>query len=64
MILHVTCLNVGPNTKHAETFALVFFAVGHLLQLGSFHIKSTDFWPFFHGPLPILLKFGTLEGIV
>ena len=31
---------------------------------GSFHVKSTDFWPFFHGPPPILLKFGTLVGIV
>ena len=27
---------------------------------GSFHVKSSDFWPFFHGPPPILLKFGTL----
>ena len=26
----------------------------------SFHVKSSDFWPFFHGPPPILLKFGTL----
>ena len=31
---------------------------------GSFHVKSTDFWPFFHGPPPILLKFCTLVGIV
>ena len=28
---------------------------------GSFHVKSTDG---FHGPPPILLKFGTLVGIV
>ena len=25
---------------------------------------SSDFWPFFHGPPPILLKFDTLVGIV
>ena len=31
---------------------------------GSFHVKSSDFWPFFHGPPPILLKFGTLVEIV
>ena len=31
---------------------------------GSFHVKSSDFWPYFHGPPPILLKFGTLVGIV
>ena len=31
---------------------------------GSFHVKSSDFWTFFHGPPPILLKFGTLVGIV
>ena len=35
-----------------------------LIEFGSFHVKSTDFWPFFHGPPPILLKFGTLVGIV
>ena len=29
--------------------------------IGSFHVKSTDG---FHGPPPILLKFGTLVGIV
>ncbi len=32
-----------------------------LIILGSFHVKSTDG---FHGPPPILLKFGTLVGIV
>ena len=31
---------------------------------GSFHVKSSDFWPFFHGPPPILLKFGTLVELV
>ena len=39
----------------------------HVLQnlvSGSFHVKSSDFWTFFHGPPPILLKFGTLVGIV
>ena len=39
-------------------------SVKHDLTAGSFHVKSTDFWPFFHGPPPILLKFGTLVGIV
>ena len=44
----------------------LLFAVNDLLHFvsGSFHVKSTDFWPFFHGPPPILLKFGTLVGIV
>ena len=35
-----------------------------LLVNGSFHVKSSDFWPFFHGPPPILLKFGTLVELV
>ena len=34
------------------------------ILLGSFHVKSSDFWPFFHGPPPILLKFGTLVELV
>ena len=33
----------------------------YLVSIGSFHVKSTDG---FHGPPPILLKFGTLVGIV
>ena len=37
MILHLACLNVILNIlqlyHRAETFALVVFAVGHLLQL-------------------------------
>ena len=33
-------------------------------EWGSFHVKSSDFWPFFHGPPPILLKFGTLVELV
>ena len=32
--------------------------------VGSFHVKSSDFLPFFHGPPPILLKFGTLVELV
>ena len=35
-----------------------------VVSIGSFHIKSSDFWPFFHGPPPILLKFGTLVELV
>ena len=35
-----------------------------ILTNGSFHVKSSDFWPFSHGPSPILWKFGTLVGIV
>ena len=32
-----------------------------VITAGSFHVKSSDFWPFFHGPPQILLKFGTLD---
>ena len=27
---------------------------------GSFHVNSTNFWMFFHGPPRIVLKFGTV----
>ena len=37
------------------------FRPKHSTEYGSFHVKSTDG---FHGPSPILLKFGTLVGIV
>ena len=41
---------------------IVIIGMWHLRSLsGSFHVKSTDG---FHGPPPILLKFGTLVGIV
>ena len=41
--------------------ALVDTVYVYTLYSGSFHVKSTDG---FHGPPPILLKFGTLVGIV
>ena len=44
------------------TFCTIFNE--YLKDLPSFHVKSTDFLPFLHGPPPILLKFGTLVGIV
>ena len=47
------------NTIHG---GVLLFDVNGLLD-GSFHVRSSDFWPFFHGPPPILLKFGTLVGI-
>ena len=28
--------------------------------MGSFHVNSTNFWMFFHGPPRIVLKFGTV----
>ena len=34
------------------------------VTFGSSHVKSTDFWPFFHGSPQIILKFGKLVGIV
>ena len=54
------------ETLTGSTFGHVFsfFAIFNPFSGGSFHVKSTDFWPFFHGPPPILLKFCTLVGIV
>ena len=45
-------------------FSLTRSQFGVCRSGGSFHVKSSDFWPYFHGPPPILLKFGTLVGIV
>ena len=30
------------------------------IAMGSFHVNSTNFWMFFHGPPRIVLKFGTV----
>ena len=50
------------NLRRDEGLDFMKFSV--YIANGSFHVKSSDFWPFFHGPPPILLKFGTLVEIV
>ena len=47
------CVIIGLNVIAIDKYNYMLF--------GSFHVKSTDG---FHGPPPILLKFGTLVGIV
>ena len=42
-------------------YSLIFLCViNYNGTLGSFHVNSTNFWMFFHGPPRIVLKFGTV----
>ena len=50
---------LGPRPIHS--FKLRNVVEKLMSTCGSFHVKSTDG---FHGPPPILLKYGTLVGIV
>ena len=55
------------SSARYDAYTESLFRNGTLLKIediGSFHVKSSNFWPYFHGHPPIILKFGTLVGIV